>query len=229
MIWGGHRLDRLDALILEAPVVSWPQPRAEGRPGELGEELQRRGMALRERGALHAAALRMLAGHVRSANHPTRAAELAMSPALALERLAAAGVPLRPWRIGPIGEAGTTRVALTAERGLAPAEGATCLTVELADSGLARHLCVGGEWLASTRAELGPPLDLAQAAPSAERELALAALAALGLEFGCVVLSGGAVALVESAADLDAWDAACGGRVADALAHWLVRVPQPTP
>ncbi len=157
-----------------------------------------------------------------------------MSPALALDRLAIAGVPVRPWRVGAAESARVARVALTAERGLARASaGSNALSIELAASGVARHLCVGGAWLASTGpvrelAPLARPLVLAADVAGAERELAQRALTALGLDFGCVLISDGAVAFVEASTDLDAWDVASDGRVADALAQWLSRVPQST-
>jgi hypothetical protein len=230
VVWHGVRLDRLSAVCVEAPLCPWPQPIAEARAGDAPTDVQRRGMAHRERNALHVAALRLVARSVRVANEPTHAAELAMSPALALDRLAVAGVPVRPWKIGPAPIAGVACVAAIAPRGIERASVSPCLGVELDSRGVTRHLCVGGEWLGATRTErelapLARPLTLAPDVPSADREVAVAALAALGLDFGCVSTSGGAVAFVESAALLDAWDLACEGRVADALARWLARSP----
>lgn len=229
--WNGVRLDRLDACVVETPFYPWPQPIAEPRAGEPAAEMQRRGMAQRERTALHVAALRLAAKRVRFANDPTRAAELAMAPALAFERLAAAGVPVRPWRIGPTAEQSGCRVALNAPRGLERASAASCLDVEIGPRGVAAHFALGGEWLAATatHAELAPlarTVRLADAAPQAERELVVRALAALGLEFGAVHVADGAIAFVEAGVDLDLWDAVTEGRVATALANWLVRVPQ---
>ncbi|MCK6445307.1 MAG: hypothetical protein L6Q99_02850 [Planctomycetes bacterium] len=229
--WNGVRLDRLGACIVETPFCPWPQPVAEPRAGEPAPEMQRRGMAARERTALHVAALRLAAKRVRFANDPTRAAELAMAPALALERLANAGVPVRPWRIGRTAAQSGCRVGLNAPRGLELASSATCLDVEVGPRGVATHFALGGEWLAATadHAELAPlarSVRLADGAPAAERELVVRALAALGLEFGAVHVADGAIAFVEAGVDLDLWDAATDGRVATALANWLVRVPQ---
>lgn len=84
----------------------------------------------------------------------------------------------------------------------------------------------GGRARARRRRDQPAQLDLearpsASDAPLVERELALAALAALRLDFGCVHVADGAVAHVSAAPDLDAWDLASEGRVARALAALL--------
>src|SRR5262245_47856448 len=92
VLWNGTKLAALSLVFVEEPLVPWPQPVAEPRAGESVTELQRRGLAARERRALHASALRLLARETRVVNEPERAAQLACSAALALERLELAGV-----------------------------------------------------------------------------------------------------------------------------------------
>lgn len=225
VLWNGTKLDALSLLFVEEPLVPWPQPVAEPRAGEPVTELQRRGLAARERRALHVSALRLLARETRVVNEPERAAQLACSAALALERLEFAGVPVPRWAVVSDAHAreGWCAVPLATEHAPGGAETGPRLEVEL--HGRARaHLCIGGEWVAA--GEPAPALEprLAQRssdAPGRERELALAALAALGLDFGCVHVTDGAVAHVSVAPDLDAWDRASDGRVAHALAALL--------
>mgnify|MGYP001156638291 CR=1 FL=1 len=233
VLWNGVRLDTLSALLVEAPLVPWPQPVAEPRPGESAAELQRRGFAARERRALRVSALRLLVGRVRVANDPERAAELAYSAALALERLELAKVPVRPWRIGPeaSGQAGWIVVPLAAEHGAHEARSGPCFEIELGARLARAHLCVGDTWVAAGERETALELRHARSSaepPAAERELACAALAALGLDFGCVHIADGAVALVSSAPDLQAWDHVSDGRVARALAS-LITSPRTAP
>src|SRR5262245_26418886 len=117
VLWNGTRLDGLALVFVEQPLVAWPQPAAEPRAGEPAAELQRRGIAARERRALHVSALHLLARATRVANPPERAAELASSAALALERLELGGVPVCRWRIAsePRTEAGWCALPLAAE------------------------------------------------------------------------------------------------------------------
>lgn len=230
--WNGTRLDTLSALVVEAPLVPWPQPAAELRPGEAATELQRRGFAARERRALRVSALRVLAGRVRVANEPEHATELAYSAALALERLERAGVPVRPWRIvpAPSGAAGWSVLPLAAEHGAEEARVGPCFEVELGARSTRAHLCVGAAWVAASEPARSFELRFARSAaepPAAERELACAALAALGLDFAAVHVADGAVAALSVAPDLDAWDRAADGRVARALAGWLTSPPTP--
>lgn len=224
VLWNGTKLDALSLVFVEEPLIPWPQPAAEPRAGEPVTELQRRGLAARERRALHVSALRLLARATRVVNEPERAAQLACSAALALERLELAGVSVRRWRV--VSDArvqeGWCAVPLAAEHARGGAETSPRLEVELRGRPARAHLCIGGDWVAS--GEPAPALEArpsASDAPLVERELALAALAALRLDFGCVHVADGAVAHVSAAPDLDAWDLASEGRVARALAALL--------
>jgi uncharacterized protein YyaL (SSP411 family) len=88
---------------------------------------------------------------------------------------------------------------------------------------------VNGAWVAASEpdATLGVRLERStSSATPAERELAAAALTALGLDFGEVHLAGSAVARVSAAPALAAWDHACAGAVAHALAS-LSSSPRP--
>jgi hypothetical protein len=225
VLWGGKRLDTLSALVLEAPPAPWPQPVAEARPGESAEEHQRRGLAARERRALRVAALRQVTDRVRVANDPGHATEFDYSAALALERLELAKLPVRPWRVlsAASAEAGWALVPFTAGHASEEAVVGPCHEVELGGRSARAHLCVGGKWIAASAPEAALETRLARAAepPAAERELATAALSALGLVFGAVHVCDGAVARVAVAPDLDAWDRAHDGHVARALAAWM--------
>jgi len=227
--WNGVELTGLDALIVEAPWISWPQPIAEGRAGEPAVDMQRRGIAQRERRALHVAALRIARSRIRVINDPERAADLAMCSALALERLAAAGVPTCRWSVvaTPSQRAKIARISLTAEHGPTPRAHGAALEIDLGAGEVTRHLCIADEWIASAKcASLHAPLPNAiDTDPPSHAELAQRALAQLGLEIGCVHVANGAVAFVDAAADLQAWDLASDGRVAGALANWLTRSP----
>jgi hypothetical protein len=226
VLWNGVRLDGLEALFVEAPLVAWPQPAAEPIAGEPEGELERRGFAARERRSLHVSALRVVAQSVRVANDPARAAELAASTPLALERLELAGVPVRSWRVlpGPSGTGGWAVAPLASEHGAREAASGPCLEVELGGSRARAHLAVAGSWIAagSPAAALdGPREPIALECGASEHALVLSALAALGLDSGLVHLAEGGVALVSAAPDLLAWDEATDGRVARAVAAWL--------
>ena len=231
VLWNGTRLDGLALLLVEEPLVPWPQPTAEPRAGEPLAELQRRGYAARERRALHVSALRLLARETRVVNDPARAAQLACSAALALERLELGGVPVRRWRIasGAGAQDGWCAVPLAAEHEPADDERgddepSPRLEVELRGRAARAHLCIDGEWIAASEPapSLAPPLErLATDAPAAECDLACAALSALRIDFGCVYVSDGAVARVSVAPDLEGWNRASDGCVARALAELL--------
>lgn len=222
--WNGVALDELAAFALETPLIPWPQPIAEGQPGELESDVQRRAIARRERRALHVSALRIAAQRKPVANDPTRAADLALSSALALERLSRAGVALREWRVrhAPAAE-GRTRWSLNAERGLRLAQDEIALDVDAPISETARHLALGGAWIASCPGGAAAPSALRFDASAGDRDLVLRALDALGLVFGCVHVCNGAVAAVDAAVGLRDWDHASDHRVSAALADWLTR------
>lgn len=222
MQWNGVELAELSALIVESPLVAWPQPIAVPQAGEPEELVQRRGIAARERRALHVSALRIAARHVPTANDPTVAADLAMVGALALERLARAGVAVREWRVTQLPRAESSlNLELIAERGPRAWTRGAALCVDADPSRTTRHLAVGGQWIAASAGGVGAPTKLHFEAAAAERELALKALDALGLVFGCVHVCGGAVAFVDAAVELHAWEHASDGRVSAALAEWL--------
>jgi hypothetical protein len=217
--------------VIEAPLASWPQPTAEARPDEPPVDHQRRGMAERERRALRVSALRLIADRVRVANDPARAAALEYSSALALDHLELARLPVRPWRVlsAASAEAGWALVPFTAAHTPAEAAAGPCHEVELGGRLARAHLCVGGAWVAASAPDATLETRLARVTEpvAAERELACAALNALGLVFGAVHVCDGAVARVAVAPDLDAWDRAHDGRVARALATWLTS-PHPS-
>ncbi len=222
--WDGVALDETAAFTLETPLIPWPQPIADAQPGELESLVQRRAIARRERRALHVSAVRIAARGRPVANDPTRSADLAMSSALALERLARAGVAVRAWWVRPAADSQPhTRWALNAEHGLQLAADETALEVDAPIFETTRHFALGGAWLAACPGGGAAPSELRFDAPARDRELALRALEALGLVFGCVHLCGGAVAAVDAAPSLREWERASENRVSAALAEWLAR------
>lgn len=222
--WNEVALDELSALVVEAPWIPWPQPITVPQAGETAELVQRRGIAARERRALHVSALRIAARRVPTANDPTVAADLAMASALALERLAQAGVAVREWSVTqrPRSELGLN-LQLIAEDGPRAWTRGAALCVDADPARTTSHLAVGEKWIASCAGGAAAPTDLRFEAAGADRELALKALEALGLVFACVHVCEGAVAFVDSAANLRAWEHASDGRVSAALAEWLAR------
>jgi hypothetical protein len=247
VVWQGCDLGAAGALWLEQPVFPWPQPLPP--PCELPDlDNFRRWLAYqREARALAVGALAAAAERVPTLN-PVAAAHLAVAPTVALDALAACGLPVAPWRIATEGAGGAIEAcaidATGHDRWHLPADlpaGAPRLAYEGLDDEVVEVLVIGGHaagarrWpqaLAWAAARGG---DRAQATgrcePRRHAELALAAAAALGLEMAAVSLAGGdadghqaAILLADAAPDLGTWDRWLDGAVAAALARRLVAV-----
>lgn len=228
--WNGVALEELSALVVERPLVAWPQPITVPQAGEAEELVQRRGIAARERRALHVSALRIAASRVPTANDPAVAADLAMVSALALERLSRAGVSVREWRVTHRDDVERgTKLELIAENGPRAWTRGAALAIDADPSRTSANLVIGGQWVAAGANALAALSTLRFEAAAAERELASKALEALGLVFGCVHVCEGAVAFVDAAVDLRAWEHASDGRVSAALADWLARASRTPP
>jgi hypothetical protein len=220
--WQGHDLLTAGALWCEWPVFPWPQPLLP--PCELpdAENFARWRHYQREARALAVSALAIAAAAVPTLNPPA-AAHLALGPTVALDRLAAAGLPVHPWRVTAApAEAGEVATDATGadrwHRPIAWPDGAPrLLHAPLAGPAIA-VLLVGAEVVAAG----GWPAPSAECADAAPAAVALArrAAEALALEIALVAVAadGTAVLRVDAAPDLSKWDETA---VAAALARRL--------
>lgn len=223
--WDGADLLAARALFVETPLFPWPQAPLAAR-----EFPSLSPAAEREARALALSALLAAAARVRCVNPPA-ARHLAAAPALALDLLGAAGVPVAPWRIAPapadedapdgwiVGDvAGRVRWH---EPGR-PAPGEPALLAR-PDGPLAELLVCGAGVVAARRE--GEPIE-PSAVPAAVGALACRAARELELPVAEVVVAcapdGPCVLRLEAGPDLAAWDAASGGRVAEVLAGVLL-------
>ncbi len=110
VVWQGCELDAAGALWLAQPLFPWPQPLLP--PCELPDlqNVQRWIVYQREARALAVAALQVAAETVPALN-PIGAAHLAVAPAVALDLLAARGLPVQPWRIASFDAPGAAAAA----------------------------------------------------------------------------------------------------------------------
>lgn len=231
--WEGAELLEAGAVWVEAPLFPWPQSLPPPDPPPAGLTPQDWAVRQREARALAGAALFCAAEARPVVNHPL-SAHLAASPAIALDRLARAGLPVHPWRLGAA--APGTAPALDAagrDRWHAPSRppaGATALMPAPFAGPVESLLVVGGRLAARSvfadaaawaRGEAHPALAAAAADPAA-RDLAAGAASALALDLAAVSLHAGAVLLCEAAPDLAAWDEAAAGAVAAAIAELLL-------
>jgi hypothetical protein len=113
--WEGFELLLAGALLIEKPVFPWPQPmHIETLPPD-GDGQARALTAEREARALIVSAIRVAAESLPVVNPPD-ACHFAAAPATALDRAAAAGVPVARWRLQPA-------VSLAAGTGTGHSEG----------------------------------------------------------------------------------------------------------
>lgn len=208
--WGGVRFLPGTTLFVESPLYPWPQPapptaRDVGVPAE---EERERSLRARDARALVVSAVRILARDCRVLNDPVIAADLSASPALALERLACAGLAVRPW-------------LLTSGDG-EPA-------VDLAGNPVDVSLVMGGDVVAHERRDTFTAPGTTTRPTGAQAAFAIAATRALALDVAVVHQTHEAVARVEAAPDLDAWDRRSDGRLSRALAFLLTATPSPEP
>lgn len=232
--WQGCDLGDAAALWCEQPVFPWPQmiPPPCDLPDAANFERWRHYQ--REARALAVAALAAAAETVPLLGS-LAAAHLAVMPTVALDRLAAAGLDVQPWRVtaAPPGSGELVRDATGRDRWHRPAA--------VAPSGRPRRylapvagpvtevLVIGGAVAAARRWPNAAAWNAGDAgAPAAAGDLAEPACRgarALDLEILQVALAGGmpAAAILEAdaAPDLAAWDALAAGAVAAALAERL--------
>ena len=164
--WEGVDLMRVGAVFVERPVFTWPQTRLPSDPVHAELPLKQWAMYQREADSLTVSALSVVADAVPTINPPSTV-HMAVSPAIALERLAAAGIAVHPWSLGPAPPPGDPGGGLVMDacgrdrwhEPLRPDEGEPSIMIEpftgevvtflmIGDtcSGAARH-GTGGEWI----------------------------------------------------------------------------------
>lgn len=236
--WQGHDLGAAAALWLEDPLFPWPQMIPS--PCELPDvaNFERWRHYQREARALAVAAL-AVAGATVPVLNPVGSAHLAVSLTAALDHLAAAGVPVHPWRV----TGGATALdelvvdAVGSDRWHRPASvpaGSRCLCFAPVPGAVTELLLIGGDVVATRcwphaadwtqpPAHIAPVVATDAAAPLAE--LGRRCVAVLELEIlqvACVEsATGPAVLRAAAAPDLAAWEAQAAGCVTAALARRL--------
>lgn len=236
--WEGADLLAAGVIFVERLVFPWPQvgipPKESRRVEESKKWVNRR----REAMSLAWSAV-LAAAEVVPVVNPPPANHLAVSPAVALDRLAGSGVRVHPWRLEPARSAvsagpstgpGAPRSADASALDTiidasgrdrwhdpgSPRAGESAIVFGPLEGQVVKHLVVGGEVVA------GGALD-----PEAA-QLAIDAASSLELDFAAVWVCAGArrpaVLLCEAGPDLASWNRALEGRVAPALAGHLAHL-----
>jgi hypothetical protein len=236
--WQGHDLGAAAALWIEDPIFPWPQMIPSPCPLPDVANFERWRHYQREARALAVAAL-AAAGATAPVLNPVGSAHLAVSLTAALDHLAAAAVPVHPWRVtgGAIAPDELAVDAVGSDRWHRPAAvpaGSARLCFAPVPGTVTELLLIGGDVAATRRwaqaadwawcpARTEPTVATEAAAPLAE--LGRRCAAALELEIlqvACVEnATGPAVLRADAAPDLAAWDAQAAGAVAAALARRL--------
>jgi len=243
VLWQGRDPGRAAVVMVERPVFPWPQPQRIGELLRDGVPVPERVDAEREARSLLVSALFAVAEHAHVVNPPA-AVHLAVSPAIALDRLAGRGLPVHPWRLDPAGEPSPGNPALRRDvagrelwhEPLPPPPGEPALLLDPLPGGAFSLLVVGGGVAAGLGYSDGPswskdvspaPLS-ADAVPTDVAELAVRACGTLGLGFAAVSVTAAPdeprVLWVEGGPDLEAWHTRTSETVFEALADHLVSV-----
>lgn len=238
--WQGCDLGAAAALWCEAPVFPWPQMVPPPCPLPDAENFERWRHYQREARALAVGALAAACDVAPAINAPS-AAHVAITPTVALDRLAAAGLPVAPWRVGG-DDARTDEVSVDAtgadhwhRPGPAPAAPprlhltatgpVTALLVIAGEVVAAQGWDDAASWAAGAP---GTRVDTVQlAAPlRARAEQAAAALAADIVQLSC---DNDAILRADTAPDLLHWDNLTDHTVAAALARRLATLAGAAP
>ncbi len=224
VFWEGFDLLGAAAVLVEAPLFPWPQaqPLPDG-PFETPPSGARLSPE-REARSLAVSAVRIASETVPVWNPPA-AAHLAASPAVALERLADAGLAVHPVGLGPAPESGgDPRLVLDAagrdrwHRPSRPAPGEPAILLDPFAGGTLEVLVIGGR-PAGARGTSGEDV------PEDAAALAGAAARALDLRIASVVVTAAPgpaeVVFVDAGPDLADWNARLGGRLAPLLVERL--------
>jgi hypothetical protein len=224
VVWEGVDLLEAGAILVECPLFPWPQPQL---PDELRFEPPEPGARIspeREARSLALSAI-WIASRTVPVWNPPAAAHLAASPAVALERLAGAGLPVHPWALEPAPDtAGEGRLVLDAagrdrwHRPSRPAPGEPAIVLEPIRGEVLDLLVVGG----------GPAGVRGrgwQDVPEEAAALATAAALALGLQIASVSVAAAPasaeILAVEAGPDLAEWNTCLDGRLAPLLLERL--------
>ena len=239
VVWQDVDLNAAAALLVERPIYPWPQPQRLGELLRDGAPDKDRAGAEREARSLIVSAIRAAAESTRVVN-PLQAVHLASFPAIALDQLEAAGLGVRPWRLGPAPDETEGRLLLDAagrdlwhEPG-SPAPGDAAIEPDPIQGELLSVLVAGEEPLgglryrnASSWAAGRPDAPLgAGEIPAAAAASSRAALESLRIDFAAVTLiaeeTRPGLVWFDAGPDLAAWDRALDGRVAAGLVDYLI-------
>ena len=235
--WEGVDLLDADALFVERPIYAWPQAqRAAGHASS--PDLAALVAAEREARALGLSALLTAASGRAVANRP-EAARIAASPAIALDALGRAGLPVQPWRLAPaprddrdeallLDAAGRDRWHVPRQPSpgepairLQPCQGEVLSVFVVGDTAAGALVFDDDHAWASMETEKVP----GQGRFATGIELAIRAARTLDLSFAAVAIAlrETTVLWLEAGPDVVEWDTTLDGRISAALAEHLVR------
>ena len=224
VVWEGVDLLGAGAILVECPLFPWPQRQF---PDDLRFEPTGPGARIspeREARSLALSAI-WIASRTVPVWNPPAAAHLAASPAVALERLAGAGLPVHPWALEPAPDAaGDGCLVMDAtgrdrwHRPSRPAPGEPAIVLEPIRGEVLQLLVVGGE-------PVGARGRRWEDVPPEAAGLATAAARALGLQIAAVLVAAAPasseIVAVEAGPDLADWNACLDGRLAPLLLERL--------
>ncbi|HUV35318.1 MAG TPA: hypothetical protein VMX58_00075 [Patescibacteria group bacterium] len=246
VIWEGVDLLDAGAIFVERPVFPWPQARPPAERSHTDFTNEQWIVFQREASSLIVSAI-LAAADVRPVvNPPAAAAHLAISPSIALDRLAIEGIPVHPWSLEPApprdrSGAGFVLDACGRDRWHTPERprtGEPSLVLEAFAGEVVTFIVVGGMSVGALRYDSGGLWakwheaegiggEVPEPVPEAA-DLASRAAAALKLDYAAVSICTGtsplSVLLCEAGPDLAAWNGILGGRLAHALADHLASV-----
>jgi hypothetical protein len=217
VLWQGTDLLSVGAVFVEAPLFPWPQPQMLLEIGFEHPAPGARTSPEREARSLALSALK-LASMRRPVWNMPEAAHLAACPAVALDRLALAGLAVHPWSLEPAPEEprGGRLVVDAAGRDRwhrpgTPPPGEPSIVLDPVRGAQIDLLLVGGA-LAGARGTCAGdlPAQAAELAAAAARSLALA-IAAVSIDW---VPGSPDILSVEAGPDLADWDTRLDGRLA---------------
>ncbi|MEQ8763732.1 MAG: hypothetical protein RL885_07390 [Planctomycetota bacterium] len=236
VIWQGRSLLEASAVVLETPVVAWPQPDLVTTTDRPLEEIQIAAMQEREARSLLVSSLAATSELVPVLN-PLEAMGLVGAPVAALDRLASDGVPVHPWRLDVKAsvEGALRRDVISRHLWHVPAtppQGEPARRLEPFEDGVLDvlvlgHRIAGAERYASAQAwqsgESDGVLDPESASRSCVAQTAEKAAWATGLPIVALALrESGAVLDIDPSPDLAAWESRLPGQPSAILVGYLL-------